>query len=361
MQMNYSSEVCHAKQSWCALCEQNVYRIPVYFKPNDSQFTVSYEAADTLVEGWILSRCQCCGLVSVDQIPDAAELGTHYNSDYYAETILRGQIADWMIRKPMGQTNSRWPWSKWSQQRAHNQEIQRLKNLSNIWGSDINPKPYFLDIGCGTGEVLIAAHDLGWITTGVEISGAAAEQARNASNCTVICSPLEEVQLKRESFDIVHLREVLEHIRFPADLLRQIASWLRPGGIVYIQVPNDLLGYRFRLFGKRWWIFPPIHLHYFTQQVLVQKLSNLGLELIEAGSFANAIGADLRRFLSWRFGILGALDFLQNGHSLPGIFFKVFQVFWDHVLFTPVSWVLRMMNLGFTFWIIARKNHQSKP
>jgi len=52
---------------------------------------------------------------------------------------------------------------------------------------------------------------------------------------------LEEAELNKKPFDLVVIIDTLEHIPYPCELLTKLKTYLRPGGVVYIEVPNESL------------------------------------------------------------------------------------------------------------------------
>lgn len=349
-----SIHVSPSKPSWCGFCENRTDKQPYLYKPSKSQFTFPIKDAASQTEGWLLTRCQVCGVISVDPLPSEKELLLLYKRGYYVKETCDGGIGNWMMQKALKESSRSWPWSKWSQRRIHSKEVRCLRYLSKLV-LDIPRAPRFLDVGCGMGEVLVAARELGWKGMGIEVSETAAKRASQKSGLPVICGTLEALSPESNVFDIIHLREVLEHVREPGAYLRYIADLLRPGGVLYVQVPNDLGGYRSRLFSKVWWIFPPVHLHYFTPTVLSEALANFGLNVVSAGSMGDAIGIDLRRYFFWRLNLLSFADQLQKGKSLGGIALKLYQSGWDHGLFWPAGRILNCTMCGFAFWLVARK------
>jgi SAM-dependent methyltransferase len=97
-----------------------------------------------------------------------------------------------------------------------------------------------LDMGTGLGFFLktVVSHP-GWEAFGCEISPAAVLYARERLGLGhVRCGPPEAVDLPRDSFDIVTLWDVLEHVPAPDRLLSHCRALLRPGGICFIRTPN---------------------------------------------------------------------------------------------------------------------------
>jgi SAM-dependent methyltransferase len=93
------------------------------------------------------------------------------------------------------------------------------------------------DLGCGTGGNLASLaerHDV----TGIEYSPQALAYARRRLGKRVRAGRLPDgVDLPDESFDVVLLTDVLEHIENDADSAKRALQLLRPGGIIVATVP----------------------------------------------------------------------------------------------------------------------------
>src|SRR5207302_1496715 len=134
-----------------------------------------------------------------------------------------------------------------------------------------------LDVGCGTGEVLLAARARGWTAQGVEPERTGAEVAR-ARGVDVRVSPLEQSGLPERSFDVVSAFHVLEHMPDSRAFLGTLARWARSGGFVTIEVPNWRSVQRRRL-GADWpGLRPGEHLAHFTPETLRRALKEAGIE-----------------------------------------------------------------------------------
>ena len=125
---------------------------------------------------------------------------------------------------------------------------------------------YIFDVGCASGEFLRCAADAGWKTVGVEPSEALCEKAREvlSGRGELICATLEKACLPASSFDAVTLWDVLEHVPGPLRFMRTCGSLLRPGGHLFVNVP-DLDSLPARVFGARWPLFLAEHLNYFNK------------------------------------------------------------------------------------------------
>jgi 2-polyprenyl-3-methyl-5-hydroxy-6-metoxy-1,4-benzoquinol methylase len=97
-----------------------------------------------------------------------------------------------------------------------------------------------LDMGSGLGFFLKAmAPYRDWDAYGCEISPAAVKYAREQLGLkNVQCSPLQDADLPRASFDIITLWDVLDHILRPDPLLSHARALLKNDGVLFIRTPN---------------------------------------------------------------------------------------------------------------------------
>src|SRR5262249_14744066 len=96
-----------------------------------------------------------------------------------------------------------------------------------------------LELGCGRGELLRGAANRGWSVRGVEMTEAFARIATEEHGVEVERAAIESAQSLVASYDIVLLAAILEHLYDPAETLRRVRGALRPGGLVFIDVPNE--------------------------------------------------------------------------------------------------------------------------
>jgi len=134
-----------------------------------------------------------------------------------------------------------------------------------------------LDVGCGKGRWLQYIRDhSGFDVEGVEPSEEAAGYARKERGLDVRIGDLASAGYPDGSFDVVYLRNVLEHVAEPRALVGKIRRILKPGGVCAVHVPNDgsvtnilkRVLYRtgcIREFGS---LFFPLHVTGFTPRSL---------------------------------------------------------------------------------------------
>lgn len=150
-------------------------------------------------------------------------------------------------------------------------------------------KGKMLEIGCGRGELLVGAANLGWDVYGIEMTSSFAQIARSRG-INVECSSVEESKSLDDTYDVVLLAAVLEHLYDPVNILKRVHAALRPGGLVFIDVPNELsltmrVGNLYmRLRGRDWAInlsptFSPFHVVGFSPKALARVLASVGFRI----------------------------------------------------------------------------------
>lgn len=139
-------------------------------------------------------------------------------------------------------------------------------------------KGSILDVGCGDGKFLWALDGDLWIRYGVEQIVPVVELVHSRMpDLKLIAGTLYTEKLQPASFDAITLWYVLEHLPDPGRVLHRLASLLKPGGWLFLAVPNfgSLQPYIFR---EHWYAFdPPRHLFHFSRKCLSRLITEAGL------------------------------------------------------------------------------------
>ncbi|UQZ91309.1 hypothetical protein C4J81_18600 (plasmid) [Deltaproteobacteria bacterium Smac51] len=137
------------------------------------------------------------------------------------------------------------------------------------------PDAALLEIGCGDPEHLRPFARMGYRCFGIDPSPMASSPDLG-EKISIIKGYLEESTFN-QPVDVIILRSCLEHLGKLSSILRRCHSLLKPGGLIYLQVPNNgfTLTHRPPLFASH------EHLHYFTRQSLGCLLSRNGFEPVE--------------------------------------------------------------------------------
>jgi SAM-dependent methyltransferase len=132
-----------------------------------------------------------------------------------------------------------------------------------------------LDIGCGSGAFVRRALSLGYRAEGLEFD-AKAVAAAVGEGLPVREGSLPSTGLALNSYDVITLSQVIEHLHDPIAALLEIHRILKPGGWFWLATPNmDALGHT--QFGPDWrGLEPPRHLVLFSAKALALALERTG-------------------------------------------------------------------------------------
>ncbi len=126
---------------------------------------------------------------------------------------------------------------------------RRLDTVSTLRGAP-NKEARWVDIGCSRGQFVEFAARAGYAAEGVEPAADIAEAARSAG-LNVRTGLLVEQHYPDASFDGASLFEVVEHLREPLPLLREVHRTLKPGGMLLVSTGNAV-SWTVAAIGARW-------------------------------------------------------------------------------------------------------------
>ena len=189
---------------------------------------------------------------------------------------------------------------------------QMLSKRMNVFRSILGSQPInWLEIGPGSGGMEDIVKNEGGCWLGIEIDKKMAEQMK-AKGMNVVNADFSQLNIDSYlpedvklagGFDIVYFSQVFEHVTSPSMFLRNVYKYLRPGGIVYLDVPNNdgLTSFLRKInpaasgYAE---IVPPNHMFAYGQQTLRYALNKTGFT--ELNVFA-------RSYDDQHFGLVHAL------------------------------------------------------
>lgn len=131
-----------------------------------------------------------------------------------------------------------------------------------------------LDIGCGPGTGLKALQDAGFRATGVEEDRTRADHGLSLG-LDIIPEQWEKFSPK-VGYEVITCLHSIEHFHDPQSLLTKLRSWLKPGGLLVIEVPN------LRHFVADWTdALYLAHMANYSPRALVQLGRNAGFVAVE--------------------------------------------------------------------------------
>ncbi|MEK7535922.1 MAG: bifunctional glycosyltransferase/class I SAM-dependent methyltransferase [Patescibacteria group bacterium] len=143
-----------------------------------------------------------------------------------------------------------------------------------------------LDFGSNVGIFLDEAKGLGWQVSGVEASRTARDYAK--SNFSIdIMATLKDAS----TYDCIVLLDVLEHIRDPLKLVKDLADRLSPEGTIVITAP-DASAPITRLWGRAWHALVPAHFFFFSPRSIEYIADQSGLEVLSCRQYVRHFSID---------------------------------------------------------------------
>ncbi|HYI41682.1 MAG TPA: class I SAM-dependent methyltransferase [Allosphingosinicella sp.] len=155
-----------------------------------------------------------------------------------------------------------------------------------------DPAARILEIGCGTGgtgEAALATGRAGFYR-GVEFDPGSAERARSVLS-DVVCANVETIDpaLIADSYDVLILSEVLEHLIDPWGVMKALAPFVKPGGRIYASSPNishhrvirSLVAGRFDYVLEG--VMDRTHVRWFTPASYRQMFEDAGFRTVSVG------------------------------------------------------------------------------
>lgn len=133
------------------------------------------------------------------------------------------------------------------------------------------------ELGCGIGETALAFSQAGFDVTGVEESqSATAYLGRIHPEIEWSSEDIATfLNSRHDSFDILTLFHVLEHIPRPREVVELLSKSLRPDGLIVVEVP-DVGGGIARLKGEKWDYYLMHHVNYFDVTSLTKLFGQYG-------------------------------------------------------------------------------------
>jgi len=131
-----------------------------------------------------------------------------------------------------------------------------------------------IDWGCGVGALVAALQHRGAEAVGYDSDFEAIDVGQKRWGANISVNSSYDLSLFQGQFDLLLLSHVVEHLSDIRQTLRGLLKVLRPGGFVFIEVPN--------CFGE---MFLPemdteSHLHFFSKQSLILLLEGLGVQVL---------------------------------------------------------------------------------
>jgi len=210
-------------------------------------------------EEFVIWQCSNCSLRFTQDVPSEASIGSYYqSSEYISHTNTNKGLINQLYQK------------------VRNFTLDQKANL--IIGETVK-QGKILDVGAGIGAFLHNMSKKGWEISGIEPDEGARAQAKSLFDIE-----LKETgglyHLPQNSFDAITLWHVLEHVHQLHPYVDQLKSLLKPGGKLFIAVPNydSLDSSVYKLYWAAYDV--PRHLYHFTPKAIDSLMQQHQLKVI---------------------------------------------------------------------------------
>lgn len=210
--------------------------------------------------------------------------------------------------------------------------LGEIENIKNLLPHTQNMKA--LDIGAGIGKTMIALEKAGFDVYGVESSQSFYDKAIRKMNIKVeklSLSMIEDIKYKENIFELITYGAVFEHLYHPAEVLKKSLKWLKPNGIIHIEVPSSehfvskLINLYYKMRGTNYVtnispMHSPFHLYEFDLISFELLAKKLNYEIVKLEYYVGPI------------------------YFIPKVFHKILR------------WYMKKTNTGMQFSIYLRKS-----
>lgn len=250
--MNTSRE--HSAQTRTSALEERV-TCPVCRQSDDIAFFLNKE-------GYDLYKCSLCNHLFVWPVPSIEDLQHVYSfaNSFQVQPKTIFDESTHIGEKPR-------------------ESLKQIEHFAN--------KGELLDIGCSSGKFLFLARKNGWSVRGVELNKDTAEIALY-NGLEVTMGELSDAHYAPESFDAIHIGDVIEHVQDPTSFMRQVRKLLKADGVIVLVTPNhDAVFPRLtyglhRIFRMPWsHPTPPYHLNQFSENSFEKLLATVDMKVID--------------------------------------------------------------------------------
>ena len=146
----------------------------------------------------------------------------------------------------------------------------------------------FLDVGCGHGLISREAINREFKVTALELSDIERDVAYSLTKIMPINSSFEDYVCDADTFDVINLSQILEHVIDINLWTSKSHHCLKKGGVLAIALPNFNSFLRLILKEGDPYICPPVHLNFFNKKNLIKLLDIHGFD-VEYSEFISRI------------------------------------------------------------------------
>lgn len=305
-------------------------------------------------------QCNNCSLIFLNPRVKEEHIGKFYpSSEYYTQEISSGnpgmkkKLKDDMFRM-VAKRYFGYPDKKINLESGINPVLLKLMSIIAYRLFSFKYRQIFpysdggrhLDFGFGAGSYLERMHDLGWECWGVERDTQGVERMKGKGIRAF--TSLWDPTIPKDYFDLLTTYHSMEHLYDPKAVLQRMHEIIKPGGRIYIGVPNfdSFIG---RVFRSYWYdLGIPIHPYIYTPSAVGKYMQEAGFSRFDI------------YYRSLTQGILGSSQLVINtglgmitGKKEVSMCLRDSMIL--QLLFLPITKLLDMVSQGDRIEIIGSK------
>jgi len=245
-------------------------------------------------------KCKNCGFIYMNPMITKKSLEKLYPSEYY-HNILQ-------------------PFKLGKKELVHLSNKSTFQKITKI--TKLN-KGNLLDVGCAAGAFLysIKKEYPDWNVFGCDISKKCIKFGKKTFDLKLKAGEIKDCKYRDNFFDVITMREVIEHTPKPMEDLKEMNRILKIGGFIFIRTGNmeSLIA---KIKGKNHFYYVPVHSSYFSKKTIKMALEKSGFNVLKITGIhyseedkLKAFGFDIKTWLKlaglkslYKFGFLGGMN-----------------------------------------------------
>ncbi len=258
----------------CPLCGSSNFQ-PTYLDP---------------VPQWIRGQCKDCEFLYANPQPLPETIG-----ELYLDEAAQGSPLQQFFRRSLDEILSQPP----------EEAGKMFGRKERFWEPEFSLPRFedergngrrMLDVGCSVGTTMLQYRCRGWQVAGIDLDDQAVDLAKSLDLDARVAT-IEDAAFEKESFDLITMMDVIEHVPDPKPIFRKLYDLLKPGGILKLKTPcaESIVHY---LYGPQW-ISSDTHLIYFSRRKLLETLQQFGFHILATRSYLE-VNKLTHTYDSWR-------------------------------------------------------------
>jgi len=208
--------------------------------------------------------------------------GHVYTKDYWTEAgelLIFSNAHAYQLPAPQQSEHLRNLWASTVHRVA--ERLAASRNHARVFGATRDARPTWLDVGFGSGGLVMVAEEFGFSAIGVDVRERAVDLL-NACGYRALCAHFEHLELERP-VAVLSMCDVLEHLRDPVAGLRKASALLEDRGLLYISCPNSTTSTwkQWEQAGTNPYWGELEHYHNFSRDSLVALLDREGFDVVD--------------------------------------------------------------------------------